>query len=423
MWILPRNLPTTASGSPPSAPEVQDSILESDWRFEALARSCTWRSKPSPSRLWFRRWKTDSSIQLLFGRIVEPSIAQRGVDAWISSLAGTPASRSLRQDNGAAKTTRGISGLTCDDTSKLSGRATSSAKTSPHICPRVSTPSSESFTSWVTALRRHCLLLRKSVLRTSGSGSSSWPNAWPTATVSDSRSAARGTTTTGVMHPGTMLTDAVRQWGTPTVQLGVRRGAERNEELLLTGQAKSWPTPMQSDALRGSGTYKRGNLTLTGEARLWPTPVAAEGPNRTQSTVRTGREGQNPGAFAAQWMAPLLNGTPVFPTPSATPYGTSQNEGSVPHERRTRGTPSMEHRVRHGALPSHLLPTTSTGGGATSTSTLVLNPRFVEALMGWPTAWTSFGCSATESYRSWRQLHSHAFIELCELDRAMESSC
>ena len=30
------------------------------------------------------------------------------------------------------------------------------------------------------------------------------------------------------------------------------------------------------------------------------------------------------------------------PTPSATPYGTSQNEGQVPHKRATKGTPSLE---------------------------------------------------------------------------------
>lgn len=31
-----------------------------------------------------------------------------------------------------------------------------------------------------------------------------------------------------------------------------------------------------------------------------------------------------------------------YPTPSATPYGTSQNEGQVPHKRPTAGTPSLE---------------------------------------------------------------------------------
>lgn len=37
-----------------------------------------------------------------------------------------------------------------------------------------------------------------------------YPNIWPTAVTTDASSAARHTTTTGVMQPGTMLTDAMR---------------------------------------------------------------------------------------------------------------------------------------------------------------------------------------------------------------------
>lgn len=37
---------------------------------------------------------------------------------------------------------------------------------------------------------------------------------WPTAVVSDAESAGRHTTETGVMHPGTSLTDALRAWST-----------------------------------------------------------------------------------------------------------------------------------------------------------------------------------------------------------------
>lgn len=39
---------------------------------------------------------------------------------------------------------------------------------------------------------------------------------WPTPVTTDSKAAARGTTTTGVMHSGTTLTDAIRLWPTPT---------------------------------------------------------------------------------------------------------------------------------------------------------------------------------------------------------------
>jgi len=42
-----------------------------------------------------------------------------------------------------------------------------------------------------------------------------------------------------------------------------------------------------------------------------------------------------------------------FPTPTATPYGTSQNEGeNVPHKRPSKGTPSIETAAKIGILPT-----------------------------------------------------------------------
>jgi hypothetical protein len=41
---------------------------------------------------------------------------------------------------------------------------------------------------------------------------------WPTPNTRDSADTARHTTATGIMHPGTTLTDAVRLWPTPTAQ-------------------------------------------------------------------------------------------------------------------------------------------------------------------------------------------------------------
>ncbi|MCR4340924.1 MAG: hypothetical protein NUW01_13675, partial [Gemmatimonadaceae bacterium] len=32
---------------------------------------------------------------------------------------------------------------------------------------------------------------------------------------------------------------------------------------------RSWPTPMAADAIKGSGTYMRGNLALKGALRIW----------------------------------------------------------------------------------------------------------------------------------------------------------
>jgi hypothetical protein len=131
---------------------------------------------------------------------------------------------------------------------------------------------------------------------------------WPTAVVQDSKSAARHTTTTDTMHPGTMLLDAVRAWSTPRATEGEKGGP--------------------------SGRDGSGSPHLCS--------VAAD-----------------------------------FPTPSATEYGSSQNgingKGGE-FERPSAGTPSLSTAARKGALP----------GGAKG----VLNPGFVEALMGWPLGWS-----------------------------------
>jgi hypothetical protein len=54
-----------------------------------------------------------------------------------------------------------------------------------------------------------------------------------------------------------------------------------------------------------------------------------------------------------------------YPTPTAASYGTSQNEGQVPHKRPTNGTPSLETWARSGAAPtggSWPTPRAMTGG-------------------------------------------------------------
>ena len=55
----------------------------------------------------------------------------------------------------------------------------------------------------------------------------------------------------------------------------------------------------------------------------------------------------------------------VYPTPSATPYGSSQNEGKVPHDRPSRGTPSLETWARTWPTPRACSGKRSSGGNRT----------------------------------------------------------
>ena len=71
-----------------------------------------------------------------------------------------------------------------------------------------------------------------------------------------------------------------------------------------------------------------------------------------------------------------------YPTPSAQEYGTSQNEGKVPHKRPSRGTQSLGTWARNSTCRSgRQHPTICSHGGECLWS---LNPLFVAWLMGLP---------------------------------------
>lgn len=177
---------------------------------------------------------------------------------------------------------------------------------------------------------------KKLELRTDEPASSSWPTAVVTDLASAcnataSRDGSKGGKRKG--NPGTTLTDAMRMWQTPTAShAGTRqqpRGGARGE-LLLSGQAKQWPTPATRD-------YKGAN-----------------GPDH------------------------LTNGT---------------------------GRKHLDQLPNFVAHCSHQGRTTGTDGSAGSTPA-VLNPLFVETLMGLPIGWTGYGLSATAWSRYRQQLRS-----------------
>jgi len=78
---------------------------------------------------------------------------------------------------------------------------------------------------WGTPSRRPICALRASPRHKSGKGFSGWP----APIRQDASSSARGTTTTGVMHPGTTLTDAARLAGWPAPQAGAPKTDKYNE--------------------------------------------------------------------------------------------------------------------------------------------------------------------------------------------------
>jgi len=200
------------------------------------------------------------------------------------------------------------------------------------------------------------------------------------------------------MHPGTTLTDAIRQWPTPAVPNG---GRAMPKGMSLTGQtvdgekrqvmlehvATNWPTPRAEDS-EMAGAHRGTPDTLTSATRSWPTPTTSDG-----ATGATGADHR-------QGAAPLRQAASGWPTPTARDW-----KGQDPPGRQSESLGAL---VEHWDGSSHRDPTSAKPGpessppppGSGPRSALQtrrirrllakpkLNPLFVEWLMGWPPGWT-----------------------------------
>jgi hypothetical protein len=277
------------------------------------------------------------------------------------------------------------------------------------------------------------------------------------------------------MHPGTMLTDAARAfWPTVSARDGdprraathpesaawrnkVARGAVNRAGMLsddLSSSAAAWPTPAARDYKgANSSTHlevSRGSKHLDQlpnfVAHLWATPNVPNGGRvlDDETTLRKGTQEDGTkrqvdlGSQVRLWSTPraedseccgnhpgamdsLTGQSRLWPTPAATPYGSSQNgingHGGA-HERPSANTPSLE-RLSHSFLPRLAI---STDGDACSPSALSspppspipkakLNAQFVEYLMGLPIGWTGSALAAT-AWSHWRQRMRSSLLRL-----------
>lgn len=180
MWLY---VPNTSTSSP-SAPEAEDSISASSWQFKALEQSVWWRGKPSQSRHWYQRWSKASFIQLLCGRMPEPSTAAHGVARWTASLAASRASLTASPESDSGKKTSATSGPTLAGSSFNPVRGSSSSRMSVGCFLRaVRNESGETFTDWASRLREDCS--RRQKLATAKTESGSFSLLWPAPAARD----------------------------------------------------------------------------------------------------------------------------------------------------------------------------------------------------------------------------------------------
>jgi hypothetical protein len=140
----------------------------------------------------------------------------------------------------------------------------------------------------------------------------------------------------------------------------------------------TWPTPVVGDGIGANLPHRRkarrNTLTmavLAPEKFRWPTPTAGD----AKAAGSRNLEGSKAKPGVSLTDAVLHGGStrprqPLWPTPSASRYGTSNNgcPGDGRDEYATKGTESLETMANR-------------QGGA-------LNPDWVEALLGLPVGWT-----------------------------------
>lgn len=388
MWILPQ--------SPffPSAPEEAGLTSALSWPFQLLASSASLNGMASPPASWYRRWKRTPWLQLLYGRICEPSTAARGVDEFIASLPDTLANRSVRPASVVAQTITATCGPKFIEWCRRYVPRSSFWKMSQGTLALGLEESSEISAEQATELRRLSSGLRMWAHRINGNGSLS--SAWMTPRLGN------GTNEVGNRR---VLNEQVKNWATPEAMVmdgTSRRKPDRSpntrHQESLHHQIHRWPTPMS-----GSPTEKGGGGQFTTQVEQWATPQAHDevSPRHTNQIARRGTlttgGHRNLNDEATVWPTPGVHTNPdaspnsqrksdlretVKNWPTATVESGDQTlENPTPGQ--TGGT-----TLGGEARSFHQDPATSKPGDESSPTTPVshrrLNPRFVSWLQGWP---------------------------------------
>lgn len=197
-------------------------MLESDWRFQVLARSATWRGKHLPPQRWSQLCARERWMRLLCGTMPPPSTAAHGAASWIASLAEHPARTSLspgsaQDSEGAEAGSSGNSAASCAPSVPVS----SSGRTS--VEPRQRSHQSAAL-SLAPVIRAHGFDFPRVTWAppTGGPGSSPSSSTWPTlrASMSENRTTTNAPSH-GNGHGKTLAGESCDMmrglWATPTV--------------------------------------------------------------------------------------------------------------------------------------------------------------------------------------------------------------
>lgn len=370
--------------SSPSSAVSEDSTSGSRSPFPKPASFATSKLTDTASGFWLPECLTAASIPAPSGETCAPSTGDPGVDAWISSLAASRARTSAMQDGERASEEGGAGcGPSSPDWLAKYDPATCSWRTSALSLFEEWTSCLETWPPSGTMRNGYVCRQQRSALRTSERGSSSLHTLkmdmtgelWPTPAASNPGS----NQSEGESQARDGLGMASRMWPTPNVPNGGRtlspdaiasKGATEKgkRQVGLENVASLWPTPKSSAENYGQPRENdRGDLQAA--TSLWGTPTSSDwkGPNLSGSGSASSRSVAT--QALQQW---------------GTPTTRDWKDGACANSAvETNGL--LGRQVCRVSLPDQ---ETETPGEPTSKPSRTLNPRFVEALMGFPIGWT-----------------------------------
>ena len=418
LYIPSKSVPASACSEKAPAPH-------STFSASSIEPFATWSGKPLQPRSLPALWKREPLIRRLSGLTYSHSTAQRGADAWISSLR---ASRAKTSALPAAAPASMASAPACSSTSS----------TSPTIAMRKG-----SFwrTSAPSLLPPPPLWTKPKATSKNAQPPASWEN-WPTAGGTRNGSLfLRPTWAPATGAHGGSASPGGGRWDTPDCMpeapnTGSNRKAQPaglgNQARMVT--AGTWPTPdtgrERTNRSASPGAADRPTIALA--AKLLATPNAHDG--RRPGADLKSTQGGNLNRDAVMWMTPttqsakgvdyqrvkgknvlILDGQAKalmeqWPTPASRNYHTPNRQSLQERGQGSKGE-QLPNFVEHHF--SHPVLSTIDGRPLSPTDRTLhrrLNPAFACWLMGWPIWWTNpalTSCVRLEmaSYRCRLQWH------------------
>jgi hypothetical protein len=341
-------------------PVMKESGLDSTGVSQICEQSLTARGKHSPSRIWLRKWKTDSWMKPLFSQMSQISHGQTTLRTWLEGFclsdglanqSPAPESEKPQRTNDGCSTSSQtefpFSNPECSSQrmskdSSLQGCQTDQA---------FSGIASRDWKAYITRLRQEYSLRAKSAHHTRESGCSSWPSA----------SSRDWKDTPGMAREAT-------DWD----------GSHRNrtDQLARAVYGEEFPLPQTADL-----TKKQENLGTPVQSAVLNTAEIANALVQPKMNTIT--------RSLTECFTPEKNkhGPPAPANPSTD--GSRPESWATPNGRdwKDNGTtlPPSIGETRGFSLGQQMVMTPTPGK---------LNPRWVETLMGLPVGWVMPSCAS-----------------------------